>query len=482
MAPSEFLQSLIASFHPKKWLLPVLFQILYSNSFLQILRKAKALKRKATSSRATIDMFYQIDDPYSHLLAQKMIHFTKHYDVDVNFHVVDEPADDVAPERKALERFSLKDAQDIAVHHDLQFPLFVKKIPDDGCLKTMALRAILGQQELLSSSLVKTGEMFWKEDIGQLNQQPMVSAEEMKDQITKGTAMRNKFGLYLGATLHFDGELFWGIDRLPYLEAILKEQGLQRDANDSTTMQPLCIFQELPKLAPSLSSRTRAKSKITETADTAKNLRLEFFISLRSPYSYLAMKELLEFAEDFPITIVWRPVMPMVMRGLPVPQKKAIYILADVKREADRLGAPFGKICDPVGEPVRRGFSLYPYAKSQGKEKEYLYAFTQLAWSEGMNMSNTNNLQIAIERAGLEWSDAAPHLDSTDYVEELEASTVQLFECGLWGVPSYRLVGVDTTNESESESEIFCTWGRDRLWLVCHRIKNVLEARAKGHM
>jgi 2-hydroxychromene-2-carboxylate isomerase len=34
-----------------------------------------------------------------------------------------------------------------------------------------------------------------------------------------------------------------------------------------------------------------------------------------------------------------------------------------------------------------------------------------------------------------------------------------LTESGLWGVPSFRLLG-------ESSESDFCTWGQDRLWLV----------------
>lgn len=44
-----------------------------------------------------------------------------------------------------------------------------------------------------------------------------------------------------------------------------------------------------------------------------------------------------------------RYILPMVMRGLPVPLVKRRYILLDAKREADRAGLPFGRIVDPVG-------------------------------------------------------------------------------------------------------------------------------------
>ena len=60
------------------------------------------------------------------------------------------------------------------------------------------------------------------------------------------------------------------------------------------------------------------------------------------------------------------------MRNLPVPRRKGMYIIADSKREANRIDVPFGRIADPVGEPVRRCYSLFNMAREAGLEKEWL--------------------------------------------------------------------------------------------------------------
>lgn len=44
----------------------------------------------------------------------------------------------------------------------------------------------------------------------------------------------------------------------------------------------------------------------------------------------------------------------MIMRGLPVPRAKRLYIVRNTKREAEALGLPFGPIADPVGGPTAR--------------------------------------------------------------------------------------------------------------------------------
>ena len=42
-----------------------------------------------------------------------------------------------------------------------------------------------------------------------------------------------------------------------------------------------------------------------------------------------------------------------------------------------------------------------------------------------------------------------------------------MFDSGLWGVPSFRILGDDG-------EPVFCTWGQDRIWLVEQKIRHRL--------
>ena len=186
-----------------------------------------------------------------------------------------------------------------------------------------------------------------------------------------------------------------------------------------------------------------------------------------------------------PVDLVLRPVLPMVMRGLPVPREKQLYIMLDTKREAEDAGVVFGRVCDPVGRPVERGFSLYPWARQRGRASELLRSFTQAAFAEGVDTGTDAGLRRVVERAGLRWSEAKPILDadegehaarirsrptsssvaaSNGWRQELEANREQLFALGLWGVPSFRLLG----RPGEPD---YSTWGQDRLWRVEQEIR-----------
>jgi 2-hydroxychromene-2-carboxylate isomerase len=157
----------------------------------------------------------------------------------------------------------------------------------------------------------------------------------------------------------------------------------------------------------------------------------------------------------------------MVMRGLPVPREKQLYITLDTKREAEDAGVAFGRVCDPVGRPVERCFSLYPWARERGRAFELLRSFTQAAFTEGVDAGSEAGLRSVAERAGLSWQEAHEHLDREGWRDELEANRKQLFALGLWGVPSFRLLG----RPGEPD---YSTWGQDRLWRVEQEIRRRL--------
>jgi len=169
---------------------------------------------------------------------------------------------------------------------------------------------------------------------------------------------------------------------------------------------------------------------------------------------------------DVPVTI--RPVMPMVMRGVPAPAAKGFYIMMDAMREAEFIGEPFGNMLDPIGRPVERGFSLWPFANERGRGGAFLAGFLRAAFVEGQPTGTDAALQGIVERAGLSLEEAKSHLDGDDWRAELEANRQLMYdELGLWGVPSYRLRG--PTGEPD-----VCVWGQDRLWLVAAEIRRRL--------
>jgi len=420
-------------------------RLVISNRLRRFRHFVARLIRRLRGERREVHFFYQIDDPYSHLLAQRMVHFESQFNVDVVLHLVAAPSDDMAPEREALDRYAARDAHDLACHMPgLSCPEILSK-PSQKSYE-FALRAI-ARLQAVGPALIEIGDLYWRGEEKSLAKRSMMSSSEAHSCVKAGTALRDKLGHYLGAMLYYEKEWYWGVDRLPYLEQRLTLERAQISA------------------VPSLGQFPARPAFMSQPAK--RRLTVEFFPSLRSPYSYLAMQEVRELSNHYPISVVWRPVLPMVMRGLPVPSRKGTYILKDARREAQRINVPFGNVSDPVGEPVRRGYSLLPYARRENRAEAFLHAFCTLAWSEGVDLGTDRGLRLAVERAGLDWQVAQDFIGKSGWEDELEENQHQLMASGLWGVPSFRLLG-------PRGREIYSTWGRDRIWLLCHHIQEEL--------
>lgn len=177
---------------------------------------------------------------------------------------------------------------------------------------------------------------------------------------------------------------------------------------------------------------------------------LEYFFSFRSPYSYISGPRAFDLARRYNIELVWRGVRPMAMRGQPLPRSKQFYILRDTAREADRLGIPFGKIHDPLGEGVWRCLTIAEHAKAQGRLEEFVLAASRASWAEGIDVNLDEPLRKICEGAGLHWNDCAAAIANAEFRQRVEDNTARLSQLGQWGVPTFLFRG-----------EAF--WGQDRI-------------------
>ena len=160
----------------------------------------------------------------------------------------------------------------------------------------------------------------------------------------------------------------------------------------------------------------------------------------------------------------------MVMRGVPATRNKGVYIFMDTAREAREAGVPYGDFYDPIGDPVRRCYSIYPWAVGQGQAIELFSSFLNAAFAQGINTNSDKGLQHVVEAAGLNWEEAKTHLGETGWEEMVEENRLAMYDAGLWGVPSFRLL-------DENGEQVLALWGQDRLWLFAREIQRQLARR-----
>jgi 2-hydroxychromene-2-carboxylate isomerase len=177
---------------------------------------------------------------------------------------------------------------------------------------------------------------------------------------------------------------------------------------------------------------------------------LEFFFSFRSPYSYLAAPRAFALPDRFAVAVAFRGVIPMAMRGQSVPRAKSLHTLRDVAREATRLGMPFGRIHDPLGDGAMRCLLVAEHAIDAGREREFVVSASRAIWSEAVDVSRDDGLRSVCRRAGLSWAACDAALQDPALLARVEASTDALAELGQWGVPVF-VFGTERF------------WGQDRI-------------------
>ncbi len=393
-------------------------------------RAMQESRRLAAAAPHTVEYFHEAADPYSHLAAQVLANLLARYDIALKVHLVGPPADWAAPERERLEAYARADAQRLARKAGLTFADPGAQLGAAQIQRANARLKAAIEAGSFVAEVTAIGDALWN---GTLD------GEAPAIDLAAGNARREELGHYLGGTFHYGGEWYWGVDRLHYLEARLIELGARKPDPGGAL-----IFS--PPASPSGGARPAAP------------LELHYYLSFRSPYTYIAASRAKALADAYGAELKLRYVLPMVMRGLPVPRMKSRYITFDTAREARRRGIPFGKIADPVGKPVERGYSILPWAKAQGRGFEYCHAFLSGVWSKGIDAGSDAGLRQIVEAAGLDWGTARQQLDSEAWRAEAEANRAEMMALGVWGVPSFRVGDV-------------ITWGQDRLWVIEEELK-----------
>ena len=375
----------------KSWLMPIISKRLLSRERLLKQRLNAERIRSAQGRPHVLHFFHQPDDPYSQLLSQVLPKLLGKFAVALETHHVGAPDNSAVPERQMLAVYGQLDAQRLAEQFDIEWPFNTDAVKHDSA----SARQIDFNQQL-----------------------------------------RKKWGHYLGATLYYEGEWYWGIDRLHHLEDRLNQLGLCKTAYEGPLF-PLAQYKPIQNVP--------------------MGTQIDFFFSFRSPYSAISAAQVFPWARKAGIQVNLRYVLPMVMRGLPVPAEKRRYISRDAAREAFVQGVPFGCLNDPLGKPTERGLALLPFAEMHNVAEAYVMSFMKGVWAEGLDAGTDKHLKIIVERAGLKWAAAKDILTSPSndlhWRSIAEENRQALFSIGLWGVPSFRF-------------ENAAAWGQDRFWVI----------------
>lgn len=406
-----------------------------------------------------IEVYLSLNDPHSYMLVQALPELIKRYQIECKLLLAYVGETDHSVDRLSWQCWAVEDANSLALQYKLNT---ITQLPTPQSLNTGQQAWQLKVRDVASAILVfeQTWHNQWKE-----HYQP--STPVINYQIKNQMRQLAK-GHYLTGNIFFADEWFLGIDRLNHLEAKFRKFSLQKEITAHKTIVTEKQEQALPDIEDANHKAiyfNRRKLKFQEFPEEdllISDTVIEVFISLRSPYSYLGFKQVLQLANHYNVQIKIKPILPMVMRGLPVSKNKKIYIYKDTLREAKLLGIPFGEFTDPIGQGVINCYQLFSYAQHKKLAIEFIQAMFDAVNVKKQRLDDDGVMEIICQSIGLDYQSALDYALSNDWQQWVDENQMELEQMSMWGVPCFRY-----KNQ--------CVWGQDRLWVIEQRIISEIE-------
>ena len=407
-------------------------------------RLESEVKRQDEGRNHEVLYFHKVDDPYSHLTIQSIEKLKSSYNISFKPILVGEEDAEAIHETSLYSKYCLEDVKRIAPFYDIAFP--GNSYPSKEMIyKANSILSAVNESKF-SEIAIKVSFALWSGDKDTIDNLVAIfssSKDKVIDKIIEGNKIRNDKGYYFGSAFYYENELYWGLDRLNYLEERLSELGL----STNSVKDPICSL--------NLSAPKHIISN--------KKVNLTYYPSLNSPYTLVSAKRVKELSETYPINLITKPVLPMLMRDMTIPEYKAKYIISDAAREGRKYGHEIKNIYSPLGSPARKAYSLFPNIDKAGKGFEYIYELLNASFQEGVNIGNNDYLETLVNKLGLDWNIIKNDLNTKQWKHDLDLNLNDMYSGNCWGVPSFKVTDEDGGNP-------FYAWGQDRIWLIKEEI------------
>ena len=397
-------------------------------------------ERQELDKPHTIIYFHKVDDPYSALTVEYVEKISSTFDVLLKPILVGAENLETVHEPSLYGDYCLRDVNRIAGYYGVEFSSQTYPEKDLVNLANSILTAV--DESSFISLAKKVSKALWTHDqkiLEELSAIYKASTDEALKKLDQGNTIRDDKDYYFGSAFYYGKELYWGIDRINHLEDRLDELGLRKDSMDES----LCI--------PNL--------KAPDILENEYKFNLYYYPSLNSPYTFVSVTGVQEIKDGYPINLITKPVLPMLMRKMTIPNSKVKYIISDAAREGLKKNNPIGKIYSPIGKPARKAYSIFPIIDEAGKGFEYINELLQASFYNGINIGEDDYLRSTVEKLGLDWNIISKKLGSNDWKKVLDDNLKDMYSGNCWGVPSFKLTDANDDNP-------FYVWGQDRMWLL----------------
>lgn len=411
--------------------------------------RLKAEKKRQEENRPhEVLYFHKVDDPYSHLTIQYIEKLKSSFDIILTPVLVGEEDPKSIHEPSLYSVYCLEDAKRIAPFYGIE--LSADSYPKNDLIdKANSILSVVEDKDFSEVGSI-VSDALWHDNetaLDELAKKYNATEDVVKTKIELGNKLRNDKGYYFGSAFYYEKELYWSVDRIHHLEDRLTELGIKKELIN----EPIC--------APEITAPSILRSD--------RSVQLSYYPSLNSPYTYVSAKRVRELREDYPINLITKPVLPMLMRNMTIPAFKGKYIISDAAREGRKNDYAMGKIYSPIGKPARRAYSLFPIVDEAGKGFEYIDDLLYASFHEGINIGEEDYLKSLIDKLELNWSEIRKSLGTKQWKKVLDDNLKDMYEGNCWGVPSFKITDSDGSNP-------YYVWGQDRMWLLKEEINKRL--------
>ena len=415
-----------------------------SYKILKDVRKKAEAARQDENRPHEILYFHKVDDPYSHLTIQYIEKLKSSFDIILKPILVGEENLEAVHEPGLYNTYCLQDVKRIAPFYNIDFK--ADKSPAKDMIEIANSILTFVKDKDFGEIATQVSSALWQGDakvLEELSSTYFATKTEVKEKLIYGNKIRNANGYYFGSAFYYEKELYWGVDRLPHLEERLTQLG----AKSSQASDSICPIE--------------LKAPRHLESDTKVNLY--YYPSLNSPYTFVSTKRVHQIREEYPVNLITKPVLPMLMRMMTIPNFKAKYIISDAAREGRKHEHEMRSIYSPIGKPARKSYSLFPIIDEAGKGFEYIEALLKASFQDGINIGDEAFLENLVTELELDWSIIKKDLNTKHWKNILNDNLEDMYSGNCWGVPSFKITDADDSNP-------FYVWGQDRMWLIKEEI------------
>ena len=420
-----------------------------SYEIFQNIRKKTEAARQEEKRPHEILYFHKVDDPYSHLTIQCIEELKSSFDIVLKPILVGEENLDAVHEPSLYNIYCLQDVKRIAPFYNINFT--ADEYPAKDLVEKANSILTSVKAEDFGEIATQVSFVLWEGDataLDELSSTYYATKSEVKNKLMQGNETRNAKGYYFGSAFYYEKELYWGVDRLPYLEERLAQLGAKNpQARDN--ISPIEL-------------------KAPRHLESDKKVNLYYYPSLNSPYTFVSTKRVRQIREEYPVNLHVKPVLPMLMRMMTIPNFKAKYIISDAAREGRKHEHEMKSIYSPIGKPARKSYSLFPIIDEAGKGFEYIEALLKASFQDGINIGDDAFLENLVIELDLDWSTIKKDLNTKHWKKVLNDNVEDMYSGNCWGVPSFKITDTDDSNP-------FYVWGQDRMWLLKEEITKRLS-------